>query len=361
MSIKDMQISEEISAIEALKRLDATAKRVLFLVRDEKLVAALTDGDVRRFLISGGSLETPVKEMANYNPKFIRVSDYEPGLAQWIMRSFHIESIPLLDDEGKITDILFLEGDGDIVSPEAIHSLEDIPVVIMAGGLGTRLYPYTKILPKPLIPIGDIPIIEHIMNSFYRYGAKRFILIVNHKKSMIKAYLGEGKYPYSIEYADEDKPLGTGGGLSLLKGRVDSTFILTNCDILIKDDYSKILKSHRLQGNVITMVTSAKDFKLPYGVVDLREDGAIKGIREKPSLSFLTNTGCYVAEPRVIEELENDTPIGFPDIINRYREAGERTGIYPVSEEAWYDMGQFDEMKRMEAALTGQESIDGRR
>src|SRR5699024_336047 len=130
----------------------------------------------------------------------------------------------------------------------------DIPVVIMAGGLGTRLYPYTKILPKPLIPIGDTPIIEMIMDRFHVAGADQFHLIVNHKKNMIKAYINELDKDYKVDYADEDFPLGTGGGLSLLKGKVRSNFVLSNCDILIEEDYNKIIEYHNENNNFITMV-----------------------------------------------------------------------------------------------------------
>jgi NDP-sugar pyrophosphorylase family protein len=211
-------------------------------------------------------------------------------------------------------------------------------------------------LPKPLIPIGEIPIAELIMNEFHQYGAEHFYLIVNYKKNMIKAYFHETELPYTVEFIDEEKPLGTGGGLSLLKGKIQGTFLLSNCDILIKDDFSKALRVHREQKNLITMIASAKNFKLPYGVVELDDEGKICEMKEKPSLSFLTNTGCYFAESRIIEEMEEDKVIGFPDIIERYRAQQERTGIFPVSENAWYDMGQMEEMKRMEMELFSRSS-----
>ena len=221
----------------------------------------------------------------------------------------------------------------------------------MAGGLGTRLYPYTKILPKPLIPIGELPIAEHIINRFYEYGCKRFYLIVNHKKNMIKAYFNEISKGYEVTYIDEDKPLGTGGGLYLLKGKINSTFILSNCDIIVEEDYEKMYQFHKKEDNLITMVCSLKKFTIPYGVVEIGSNGNIESMREKPVMSFFTNTGCYIVEPRVIEELKSECAISFPEIIDSYISHREKIGVYPISERAWMDMGHFDELEEMRKRL----------
>ena len=346
METKDFLIEEKLTVIDAMKRLDETAKGVLYVIRDNRLAAAISDGDIRRHIISNGNLKAPVREVANYSPIFLYENDADR--AQELMQEKQVRSIPIVGEEGEILRIVFADRDeAETVS----RALQGIPVVIMAGGFGTRLYPYTKILPKPLIPIGDIPIAELIMNEFHRFGAEEFYLIVNYKKNMIKAYFTETQLPYKVHFVDEDKPLGTGGGLSLLKGKIQETFLLSNCDILVKDDFGKMLELHRGQRNLITMVVSAKNFTLPYGIVELDDDGRIREMREKPSLSFLTNTGVYLAESRVIDELEEERAIGFPEMIDGYRKAGERTGIYPVSEDSWYDMGQFEEMDRMEEAL----------
>ncbi|MDY4784638.1 sugar phosphate nucleotidyltransferase, partial [Pygmaiobacter massiliensis] len=257
-----------------------------------------------------------------------------------------IDALPLLDKRGCITDVVF-EGDLDVDT----HKNAGLPVVVMAGGLGTRLYPYTKILPKPLIPIGELPIAEHIINRFHNFGCKQFHLVVNYKKSMIKSYFNDLEKSYEISYVDEDKPLGTGGGLSLLKGQLDSTFFLTNCDVLIDADYGDIYEFHKNSGNLITVVCAFKHITIPYGVIELGNEGEIKNVTEKPQMNFLTNTGVYVVEPRVIEELAEDTPIGFPDIMENYRHAGEKIGVYPVSENSWMDMGQLEELEQMRRRL----------
>jgi NDP-sugar pyrophosphorylase family protein len=285
-----------------------------------------------------------VKDIANYSPKFL-LEDNKVKAKEY-MKNFSVEALPILDNDHNIVSVI-LWNDDEI---EPKRNLK-VPIVIMAGGLGKRLYPYTKILPKPLIPIGEIPIVEHIINRFNRYGSNQFYLVVNHKKNMIKAYFNEIKKAYKVDYVDEDKPLGTGGGLSLLKGKIESTFILSNCDILIQEDYEKIYNFHKNENNLITMVCSLKNIQIPYGVIEISEKGEIESMKEKPELSFFTNTGMYIVEPNIIEELVEDKPIDFPDIIEQYRAKGEKIGIYPISENSWMDMGQIDEMEEMRRRL----------
>lgn len=340
MDVKDFLIDEECTMLEAMAHLDKVSKKVLFVVRNDQLVAAITDGDIRRWILKKGNLDAKVTEIANYNPKYLM--EKEKASAKKVMKKYSIEAVPILNEEKAIISIV-LRNDEEIEPKRTL----DVPVVIMAGGLGTRLYPYTKILPKPLIPIGEIPIAEHIINRFHKYGSEQFFLVVNHKKNMIKAYFNEIKKNYKVIYVDEEQPLGTGGGLSLLKGKINSTFILSNCDILIEEDYEKIYNYHIKENNLITMVCSLKNIKIPYGVIEISKTGEIEEMREKPELSFFINTGMYIVEPKVIEELETNKAVGFPDIVEKYKEAGEKIGVYPISENSWLDMGQLDGMEEM--------------
>ena len=340
MEIKDFLIEETTTILEAMELLDKVAKKILFVIKDNKLVASVTDGDIRRWILKKGSLEANISNVANYKPRF--VYEINKKNTKEYMKKMAIEALPVIDKNHYIISILLWTDEEIRIKPSL-----NIPVVIMAGGKGTRLYPYTKILPKPLIPIGEIPIVEHIINRFYTYGCKEFYLIVNHKKNMIKAYFNETEKSYSINYADEDTPLGTGGGLSLLKGKINSTFILSNCDILIEEDIKKIYEFHKKEKNLITMVCSLKNIVVPYGVIEIDENGQIENMKEKPKFSFLTNTGVYIVEPIVIEELEENISIGFPDIIEKYKQLGEKIGVFPISEGSWMDMGQLDEMEEM--------------
>lgn len=343
--MNDIYIEENQSILDAMRQLDKNAKKILFVHKEGELKASLTDGDIRRWILKKGDLQMPVKCVANYQPKFL--SEEQADLAVRIMKEYEIDAVPILDDKGVIKRVVF---SNDI---EQGHDLfpQTVPVVIMAGGMGARLSPYTNILPKPLIPIGDYPIVEHIINNFCTYGCRQFFMVVNYKRNMIKAYFDELDKTYQLDFITEERLLGTGGGISLLRGKIKNTFILSNCDILIDDDLTKAYKQHVESGNVITMVCSLKNFTIPYGIVNIGEDGIIQSIQEKPNMSFFTNTGCYFVEPQVIDDLKYNEPIDFPEVIEKYMKNNKRIGIYPISEEAWLDMGQVDELEKMKVKL----------
>ena len=313
-----------------------------------KLKAVITDGDIRKFFLRGGTPDQTVDNAANYHP--LSVSVAERGKARGILQKYCIDALPVLNKRGIITDIIFAHG-LDVDNRKQV----DIPVVMMAGGLGTRLYPYTKILPKPLIPVGEQPIAEMIMDRFRDFGCHDFTMIVNYKKGMIKSYFNELEKDYHVDFADEDVFMGTGGGLCLLKGKIGTPFFFTNCDTLLDVDFGDIYEYHRAHGNLVTMICAFKHYTVPYGVVELGEDGGIAAMREKPELDFLTNTGVYVVEPRVVEEMRDGEFIGFPDVIERYRQAGEKVGVYPISESSWMDMGQLEELEKMRRKLENQQ------
>lgn len=339
----------ELKIVDALKIIDANALGILFVVDNEdKLVGALSDGDIRRWLIKTGDLQADIRFAMNKNPKYI-IEGNEKTSAR-ILEKNYISVIPVVDDEMHIKDVIDNRELPDAVDTK-IDSLKGVPVVMMAGGKGTRLYPYTKVLPKPLIPVGDKPIAELIIDSFADYGCDEFYLIVNHKKNMIKAYFSDVEADYKVEFVDEDKPLGTGGGVALLRGMIKDTFILTNCDNIVEDDYSKIYQYHKEHKNLITMICSLKNFSIPYGVVNLADEGNIKSMEEKPTFSFFTNTGCYIVEPEVIDDIPEDTFMGFPDMIERYRAEGKKVGVYPINEKSWFDMGEIPALESMREHL----------
>lgn len=338
-------ITEDKTVFQVMKLLDQSVQKILFVQCDNKLLASVTDGDIRRWILKGGALDVSIKLAANYHP--IYLSEDEMNLADQVMKENAVDAIPLTDKDGKIKNIVFLYGQ---YGKRKLFE-QSIPVVIMAGGVGSRLLPYTQILPKPLIPIGDLPISEHIINQFRKYGCNDFRMIVNYKGNMIKAYFNEIKKDYTLTYITEEKALGTGGGLSLLKGTIGSTFILTNCDILINDDLSEAYRQHKKMGNVITIICPLKRFTVPYGVIHIGQNGAVESIQEKPSMEFYVNTGCYFIEPEVIYVLDYNEPIDFPDVIKKCLSKGERVGIYPIDESAWLDMGQINELEKMKQKL----------
>ena len=345
MDTENIYIEEQNTIREAMQKIDGNSRKLLFVQDEGVLLATLTDGDIRRWILKGGDLEAQVRQAANYQPVYLQEGQAQKAIP--MLREYGIEAVPLLNEQHVITEIVFQNR----VEIKPTSFEKEIPVVMMAGGLGTRLSPYTNILPKPLIPIGDYPIAEHIINSFRMYGCNQFFMIVNYKRNMIKAYFDELEKNYQLTFVMEEKPLGTGGGISLLKGKIRETFILTNCDIVIDDDLTKAYRQHRESGNVITMVCSLKNFTIPYGVVNIGKDGMIESMQEKPNMSLFTNTGCYFVEPDVIEDLTYNEPVDFPAIIERYMNGDRKVGIYPIGEDAWLDMGQIDELEKMKERL----------
>lgn len=348
--LKNLLGFPEMTIVDAMEAIDQNSKGILFVIDSERhLSGCITDGDIRRWLIKTGNLKADISGAMNQSPKYVLETEKRKSYS--IMHRYKLTAIPVVNKEKIVVDAIF---DEDQFIGKAVHvsdELSNVPVVMMAGGKGTRLYPYTKVLPKPLIPIGDIPIAERIIDQFHSVGCKDFWLIVNYRKNMIKAYFNEIEKDYSINYADEEIPLGTAGGLSLLKGKIKDTFILSNCDILIQEDFRKIYNYHKEQNNVITMVCSLKNYHIQYGVVNLGEDGSIKSMEEKPTVSFFTNTGCYIVEPEVLDKIPDNTYLGFPDIISKYRDEGAKVGVYPISEQSWLDMGQLDTLEDMQKRL----------
>lgn len=335
-----------LTVAECMQAIDLNSSGILFIADDNrKLLGCITDGDIRRFLLSGGKLDDSIIGAVNRMPKIAH--SYEEAREIYHKKNYVV--IPIINEGNDIIDFYY----GN-VRRERQHKFLRIPVVINAGGRGTRLDPFTKVLPKPLIPVGDLPIIELIMKEYQSYDCNDFHIIVNYKKDLMKAYFHDNENHYSIAWYDEEKPLGTGGGLSLLRGKFDSTFFFTNCDALLTANYESMLKFHKDQGNTITMICAYKNINIPYGVVEMGQQGVIESMKEKPLMSFLTNTGIYIVEPEVIDDIADNEAIGFPDIVEREKQKGRKVAVYPVSENDWMDMGQLPELEKMRVKLYGE-------
>lgn len=346
IELSELLVSPEASLVEALEKLDKTASRILMVVDiDRVLQGVLTDGDVRRCILRTGSLDGSVREACNLNPCVLEVG-HECD-ASHLMEQRKLDAVPIVGEDGTIVDCIFKNGE----RTEKAGTNTGLPVVMMAGGLGTRLYPYTKVLPKPLIPVNDVPIAERIIRSFQKQGCGPFFLVVNHKKEMIKAYFKEVECDYDVRFVEEVEFLGTGGGLSLVKDCLDGCFILTNCDILVDADFAEALALHRERKNAVTMIVSLKNFIIPYGTVEIDAGGGIAAMVEKPSIPFFINTGCYIVERNVLDLIGERESVGFPDIIERCKREGLNVGVYPVSESSWLDMGQPEELAHMSMML----------
>lgn len=339
---------DHLSIVDAMEKIDINTKGILFIVnKEKKIVGSLTDGDIRRWIIKSGTITGTVAEAMNISPITLKVENKNNSLL--VMEEKSITAIPLINDDGEIIDISLLS---DYKKNRTIKgNLNNVPVVIMAGGKGTRLYPFTKILPKPLVPIGDTPIIERIINYYTDFGIKLFYMTVNYKKAMIRSYFDDIKKNYSIKYVEESKPLGTGGSIKLIRDKMSYPFFVTNCDALILADYYDIYQYHLKLNNDITMVTALKNIQIPYGVMKFGENGILESIEEKPKLSYFINTGMYVINPNIVDLIPKNTLFHMTHLVEKVMEIGGKVGTYPVSEDSFLDMGEFDEMKRMEEKL----------
>ena len=341
--LKRLFISPKTSIKQSLKRMDDVAEKILFVVgRNNAILGVVSDGDIRRWILKGRSLAGEIRLAMNKTPVVLYKS-YTIEEAKKIMVSRKIECIPIVNEKREIVSAIWWTDLFDIKPPERVKI--DLPVVIMAGGEGTRLAPFTKILPKPLIPIGEKPIVEHIIDKFVECGCKKFYLSVNYKMNIIKAYFSDLKKNYEIHYIEEKKPLGTAGSIYLLKNKIKTTFCVSNCDILINADYGDILKFHRENGNKITLVASMKHYTIPYGVCVLGKNGRLSSIKEKPEYDFLVNTGLYILEPEVLADIPENRFFHITELINLYMSRRKKIGVYPVSEKSWIDIGQWEELQ----------------
>lgn len=337
-----------ISVVEAMEKIDKNAKGILFIVNNKnQLIGSITDGDIRRWIIKTGKLNSSVERYMNNNPKFVFEGDREK--AHVYMENYGIKAIPVLTIEKQIREIIFTNDNFEKLQDNTI--LRNTSVIIMAGGKGTRLYPFTKILPKPLIPIGDVPIIERIINKFYEFRLTNFYLTVNYKKGMIKSYFSDLNPNYEIHYVEEDRPLGTAGSIKLITDKFSQPVIITNCDTIVDIDYSKLLSYHISSGNELTIVSALRNFIIPYGVIHSKEHGLITDMEEKPKMSYFINTGLYVLNPQLIEKIPDDSVFHMTQFAELLMNEGFQIGMYPISEDAFLDMGEFEEMKRMEQKL----------
>ena len=346
-AIKECLLFENNTVKDAVKILDEKEVKSVFIVDENNILEGIfTRGDLRQFILNGGDFEMKISSAMNTSP----VTFYSAEDARIYSQNKRRIVYPIINKKRQLIDVLYNTWD---VIAEASESqcLEKVPVVIMAGGLGTRLYPLTKVLPKALIPIGDYTITERIINNFRAWGCKEFYLVLNHKSEMIKAYFDDLDKDYNVYYVKEKEFLGTGGGLCLLKNMVKSTFILSNCDVLVNADFDCVMKTHEMNKNVITFVGAVKNIVIPYGVIDSNISGEIVELKEKPEISFLTNTGVYVIEPEVINNLNDNEFCHITDIAMNYKKMNRNIGVFPITENAWLDMGKFDEMKQMIKAL----------
>lgn len=324
---------------EALKILNKSKGQILLVVdQDNKLTGTVTDGDVRRSLLENFSLSKPISEVLHRNPTTLHRSDVKK--AAEYMKQYGVKQIPVVNDSMEVVDLILWK---EVISDTKPVAAKNIPVFIPAGGKGERLDPFTKILPKPLIPVGEKPIIEIIMERFSDYGFNQFIISLNYKADMIKSYFGDNQ-KFKIEYVNEDCELGTAGSLSLIKGKINDSLIISNCDVITDVNFEELLDYHKSKAFHATIVGSVRHVKIPYGVLEI-EGGTLSSIVEKPEYDFIVNSGIYILEPDIVNLIPDGSRLDMPELLTRAQDKGLRIGVYPFSGE-WIDIGQWEEYKK---------------
>ncbi len=325
--------------------MDEINRKLLIVANDDgTFFSLLSIGDIQRAIIKNLPINTKVSEIVRQDVTVAHPEDDLEKVKQR-MKIRRNELMPIIDSQNRVVDIIFWE---DLFTESRLTVSEDkklnLPVVIMAGGKGTRLAPLTNVWPKPLIPINKKTIIEDIMDKFVEVGCNEFYLSVNYKADVIKQYFENlNSSYYKISYIQEEKPLGTAGSLYLLRDKIHSTFFVSNCDILIDEDYAALYNYHKANYNEITMVAAIKSFLIPYGTIETGEGGQLKSIQEKPELSFKINTGMYILEPNLLQEIPKNNFLHITTLIEKLHQEERKVGVFPVSEGSWKDIGTWNE------------------
>jgi dTDP-glucose pyrophosphorylase len=344
--VERLLITESSSLTDALKQMDKVGKKLLIVKdQDGKYKSILSIGDIQRHLIENQNFEAIISNVLRPS---VRIANKTQRLEEIKkeMLEFRMEFMPVVDNEELLGVYFWEDVFGEVQRKNDTYL--NLPVVIMAGGKGTRLQPLTNVIPKPLIPIGHKTILEEIMDRFVDVGCHEFYLSVNYRASTIKHYLSElNNEAYQVSYFQESKPLGTAGSMYLLKDKLNSTFFVSNCDIIIDQDLEDIYEYHRRSKNDITVVSALKHNIIPYGTIETGKNGVLKKLSEKPQVTYQINTGVYILEPNVLNSIPEDEFFHITDLIEKIKRNNGKIGVFPISEGAWQDIGEWVEYKKV--------------
>jgi len=344
--VKNSTVQPGITVRQAMKKLNQSGEKCLVIIDNKNtLLGTLSDGDLRKAILKGKGMSDKIKNIYQSKPTVLVKGEYRIEQVKYLFTQNKFDLIPVVDEKGKLSDILFLETVLNKGKNRKKNML-DVPVVIMAGGKGTRMEPFTKIFPKALLPVHEKPIIEHIIEHFTKLGCTDFHLTVNYKSKILKAYFEDLQPDYQIKFVEEQEPLGTAGSLRFLDDKFNKPFFVTNCDIIIKDDYSSLYEFHQKGDYDVTLVASAKEYVVPYGTCELNGKGDLSHINEKPHYDFLINTGLYVLNPEILKLIPKNKFYHITHLIEDVKNKGKNIGVYPIDEDAWIDVGQWAEYQK---------------
>lgn len=336
-TLKSITIKADMSIRAALGAIDRSKRQIALVVDvDDKLLATVTDGDVRRGILNGVDLDGPVSQVMHTTPTTV-TKGAPDAEARRLIRERKLQHVPVLDATGRLVDLATV-ADLFGVTPN------DTRVVLMAGGLGKRLRPLTENVPKPMLTVGGKPLLEQILSVFADQGFWRISISVNYRREMVQDHFGDGsKFGVEIDYIEEDQAMGTAGALSLLKTRPEAPFIVMNGDLLVSLQFAELLAFHRDLAATGTMVVREYEHQIPYGVVR-SANNLMTEIVEKPIERYFVNGGIYVLSPAALDQLEPGVPLDMPSLLTRLSDADQKVGVYPLRD-YWRDIGQMDDLK----------------
>ena len=346
MTYRKLVINENTKIVTALKQLGKTGEKNLVVInKKKKLVGVLSDGDLRRAILKKININNSIKKIYNKKPLFFYKDKIKYNEIKKILISKKLFFAPIVDKEKNIIDLItwdYIFGKKN----RNDHIKTKIPVIVMAGGKGTRLLPFTDILPKPLIPINGKSVLEHVFDKFSNYGLENFFLSINYKSKIIKAFFEELKPKYKISFLEEKKPLGTAGSLGNFKLKIKKNFFVTNSDIILDLDYSDLVNFHKINKNIATCVVATKDFIIPYGTCNINSSGKLLQLKEKPTYNFLVNSALYLFNKSILKYIKKNEKLDMNDLITILMKKNLKIMVYPVSEKSWIDVGQWNEYKK---------------
>jgi len=343
-------INSDATLEQAIEVLDKAALRIALVVdANDTLLGTLTDGDVRRALLKHLSLETPVNQVMNDQPKTAEQSWTESRILA-VMEQHELLQLPLVDPEKRVVGLANLH---DILNKHR----HDNPVFLMAGGFGTRLRPLTNNCPKPMLKVGDKPILEQILLNFVEAGFHRFYISTHYMPEVIRDHFGNGeKWGISIQYVHEEEPLGTGGALGLLPhDEIDQPLFMMNGDLLTSLNLHSFLEFHETHNGVATMCVREYEHQVPYGVIT-SEGTQIKSMVEKPVHRFFVNAGIYLLDPVLVKSVEPGTRIDMPTLLEGQIDGGNAVNMFPIHE-YWLDIGRMDDFHKAQTEV--QDRLNG--
>jgi dTDP-glucose pyrophosphorylase len=341
---KEISVARDANLKQALQVLDAGAMQIALVMDDEcHLAGTVTDGDVRRALLRGQGMDTPVSEVMNPNPVTGLLAE-GPDIWQRTMHRHGLRHLPLLDAAGCMADLARYELP---VEPE-----RNTPIVIMAGGLGARLRPLTNDIPKPLLKVGSRPVLETIVENFAAQGFQRITLCINYRGDMIRDHFGDGsRWDVQIAYVEEPDRMGTAGALTLLPERPSEPFIVMNGDLLTKVDFVRLLDFHLRQGFAATVAMREYNYQIPYGVLKINEAYQVMQMVEKPLERRYVSAGIYILNPETIDLIPRNDYYDMPSLFNALMARDRTVGSFPLRD-YWVDIGRIEDLERASAEFT---------